>query len=257
MKIPCLLLSVAITCFNCSKYQYVSVGSDLPKNMRSQFEYETDTLKVIYNYAGKNGPLKINVHNKHSQPLYLDWSKSSFISQGRSYPLWSDVSVIHITSKANKLAGSNTRTQSTGIAFRPDRITLIPPKSSIEQELSYTHTVFFTADDSIEWKEVLVATNRGSSKGRRAHFDRGNTPYNFRYVFATSMQADASAPFYIDTPFWIEDITNTTARPPEIHDKRANLFFVSEKTLFGRVGSIAAGTLVLLLILMTAIQISK
>src|ERR1700744_5157672 len=73
----------------CSSYQYMTVdSSELKKNAHRQLTWENDTLKLIYDFNGYGGPIRLYVYNKTSQPLYVNWKKSALIRNRYSIGLF-------------------------------------------------------------------------------------------------------------------------------------------------------------------------
>lgn len=58
------------------------------------YEYENDSLKVIYDFWGKRGVMRFAIQNKSETPFYINWDQSKFIRNGKLFPYWSDKSMV-------------------------------------------------------------------------------------------------------------------------------------------------------------------
>src|SRR5882724_1485307 len=71
---------IIVLCCSCNTFQYIRVSSpDIPQNKQQQFETENDTMKLVYDFNGLNGPMKITVYNKLNKPLQMDLNRSVMI----------------------------------------------------------------------------------------------------------------------------------------------------------------------------------
>src|SRR5262245_26745583 len=76
-------------CVSCASttYQYSTISSpDLVKNDRNEFVVENDSLKLVYSFNGKNGPVHITIQNKLTVPVYIDWQRSAIIVRDKFKP---------------------------------------------------------------------------------------------------------------------------------------------------------------------------
>ncbi|HEY4151029.1 MAG TPA: hypothetical protein VGM41_18955 [Chitinophagaceae bacterium] len=65
---------------SCNTYQYITLSSpDISRNYRHQFVMENDTMKLLYDFNGLNGPMKVTMYNKLDRPLMLDLNKCVLI----------------------------------------------------------------------------------------------------------------------------------------------------------------------------------
>src|SRR5690242_14548817 len=72
------LFFIPFVLFSCNRFQYVTVNStDARKNENSQFVVDNDSLRLSYDFNGKNGPVNIIVQNKMTRPMYIDWKNSA------------------------------------------------------------------------------------------------------------------------------------------------------------------------------------
>ncbi|WP_422005044.1 hypothetical protein [Roseivirga pacifica] len=78
-----LTLALAILFTGCSKHQYFTFSSDLPKTSNDLYYYESDSLKIEYNFTSSSS-IEVTVHNKSDNPILINWEKSSIIFNNES-----------------------------------------------------------------------------------------------------------------------------------------------------------------------------
>lgn len=78
-----LTLAIAILFSGCSKHQYFTFSSDLPKTSNDLYYYESDSLKIEYNFISSSS-IQVRVHNKSETPILINWEKSSIIFNNES-----------------------------------------------------------------------------------------------------------------------------------------------------------------------------
>ena len=108
--------------------------------------FENDTVQVLYVFWAENGMLSAFVHNKLSQPIYIDWKKGSFITGTTKHDYWDGTATMTTNGSANSVstfwssyAGemtTNTFWSSVSTISRPERITFIPPGTTVSRVLS-------------------------------------------------------------------------------------------------------------------------
>ena len=80
-------LSILLT--SCVSYKIGTVSSD-SKELNNNLVFENDTIRISYNFWGKNGLAGFDVYNKLNIPIYLDWKKSAFIPNDKMMSYWQD-----------------------------------------------------------------------------------------------------------------------------------------------------------------------
>jgi hypothetical protein len=69
-------------CSSCVVYRYDVLDSNIAGKADHPFTFEDDTLRL--NYSFPNGVATVQIFNKSVDPLYVDWSRSSRITDGIS-----------------------------------------------------------------------------------------------------------------------------------------------------------------------------
>ncbi len=90
---------VLLVCSSCQVYQYNILSSATKGKPNEPFTFEDDTLRIQYSFH--NGETEVELYNKLSQPLYIDWSRSGLIinRDAISYWVYDSISIIRPLSR--------------------------------------------------------------------------------------------------------------------------------------------------------------
>lgn len=78
------LLFALLTLSSCTKYQYVSLSSDLPKEEdTNKYFIDEDSIRVTFGLYGSGFSIMTRVHNFSSRDLYVDLASSTFVRNGK------------------------------------------------------------------------------------------------------------------------------------------------------------------------------
>jgi hypothetical protein len=247
-------MGLAAICFlsltSCSRYYISTISStNMSRNEKTgEFQEENDSVKISYGFAGENAPVKITVQNKLSVPVYVDWSKSSIIYQGKAISyvpekiaFSADMFTDHY--KGKSLSFSNGRIK--GEMVSPKETTFIPPHSSIETTTLFLNTPLFKSlSDSLYNEKELLNSDSGPIKVKARNFTKNNSPVVFRsYLTLFSKENETVKPFAFDKEFYISKSVKSIVRPQnlvEYSNKNSDVFHNSKKTNYGKaMGAVA------------------
>ena len=71
-----MLLSLS----SCSSYYYSTLASNDRSgryDVNKDFVIDNDSVCIIYNFHGEDGPVLVTVQNKMDEPLFVDWQRSA------------------------------------------------------------------------------------------------------------------------------------------------------------------------------------
>lgn len=200
----------------CITYQHVRLTGDVALNDQSQFLFENDTIRILYSFAGYQGPVYLEIFNKLNKPFFVDMRKSALISNGKSASLWKDVSKLNGSATEYKVDPPNDYVNSTskinGTMERKDNITFIPPQSKIIID-SYILRYRSFKNPAKAGEKTSFYTSKGTKKAVKYSFSRDDSPLNFRIFLSFGMDDTSYTPFYIDKGFWISDYFKSHASP--------------------------------------------
>lgn len=105
MKKVLLLLSfISLILSGCTKFN-IQIFDTLPKEGQSDiklendyYEYESDTLKILYEFWTTRGVMAFSIFNKTDKPIYIDWKNHHSYITAKSL-------TIGMTSKPQNLQG--------------------------------------------------------------------------------------------------------------------------------------------------------
>jgi len=235
----------------CSRYQYITLNSTWKTGNAQRFTFENDTLKIHYGFAGRNGPVQIEVLNKFSRPLYIDWNKSAVITGDKMEALWRDEASFEATSDSYHALltdpASLAQTITTGTMTRAPRISFLPPQAAIRLAAMPLRSTLFKPLPKATARNAWL--NNGASRAAVYSFSQQNSPMVFRGYLTLSSSENFSNPITMDNKFWVEEIMQTSTKPALVK-KANNQFYVEELTGFGTFLAAIAGLVVLTLVVL-------
>lgn len=253
---PKQVLLIEVQSTNCS-----SVGDFL--------NYENDTIRVAYAFWAENGKMGIFIYNKSDKPIYIDWKKCSFIIEGTKQDYWQDITTMNSSSSSSvsgysesqatsatkswftiflkSISGSSkssinnvsawqseTFSSSTSIMTRPERITFIPPHTTIcKADFSIVNNDFIVKptmekdttlrliQHSIEMPITIKPKNHRSytyyidtlvTEPLKVHlsfsqFSKEDSPLSFRSYITYSTDEKFLSEAYVNSQFYVAKIT--------------------------------------------------
>ena len=204
----------------CSKYQYAFISSHLYQNDKKEFINENDTVLIKYTFSGENFPITLTIYNKLQQPLYIDWERSVVI-----------INNIQLNSSF----------------YRDGQVSFIAPLSYVTVSSNSLKQDFIKLDSEAPGTKVAITGN--STQGMKYSYNEESSPLFFRNILALTTNENYSASTFFDYSFWVSDIIETSAGPSSMTYNTPNEFFISKKTLFGKIfGWTLACTTILILI---------
>jgi len=214
-----LLLSLftsIIILSGCSRYQYISISSDLYQNEKKEFVMENDTVLLKYTFAGKNFPITISIFNKLLRPIYVDLGRSTVIINNF---------------------------QINGPFYHDGQFDFIAPRSYVTLTSNPLNDQFININPKDSIKNVPIASDLGENYS----FNENTTPLYFRNILALTPNEDYSYPTFFDYSFWVSNVLQTMNGPASMTYNPSNQFYIRKKTVFGKsIGWIGLSALVIL-----------
>ncbi len=216
--------------------------------------YENDSIQVAYVFWAENGLVGLFIHNKLKQPLYIDWKKCSYITGTTKHDYWDETVTMtangssatsasywemfydrnHRTGSGYSSAFSNTFWSSVTTISRPERITFIPPGTTISRTFN---SISDNPIDHLDQEHLLSRDTTFENTNMQVHITRlvkyegatyqedslapgpfkvhlsfvqysmDNSPLTFR-IFMTYSTNDKFIPeAFIDNRFYVDRIT--------------------------------------------------
>ena len=252
MRILILAGLILLTFVSCSRYQYITLSSEnIPVNENSEFVAETDTLKITYNFNGKNGPVNIAIYNKSDHALEIDWKRSSLIIGERPFPFYQPNQ--RVTGEIGNTSGSYSGQTINATIQQQEGMEFIPPHSVIYRSGHGVAHNFFNI------KSFKATTGKVNVKGfaeeiKKVSFAKDNSPLKFRSYLTLVVEGKTSEVFSVEHSFYLSEVLETKAEPAYVwpeNSRKGNKFFLDESTTPGSVVGVIAGTGLIVAVLVT------
>lgn len=247
MKKIFYLLLLACVSVSCKSYMLSTVAADSPAEMTSNgvFKLENDSVRITYNFAGMDAPLKIDIYNKLNDPIYVNWNNSALIIREKAYSfIQSDIKINGNTSNVSENNRRSLYNYSEGslnaLATIPNNEGFIPPASQITREITVLDAASFDPFPKSEYKSA--AWNYSDGTGvlyvKQADFDADNSPLKFRsYITLYTLKENKPDNFVSTGNFYVSSIARSGANPKktsEYEGNPGNVMMTSKITGFGK-----------------------
>lgn len=210
------------------------------------YAYEDDFVRITYDLWGEHGDIVFTVLNKSDKPLYVDWSKSSFIKGQQSFKYWRDVSYASASFEGvsydswlfSNIDLKRIKGRVYTVESKPVKVSFIEPGTIVSRRFSpieedYAHDFdedYYTEEkcNSMPSRKVKIYTET---------FDEANSPVKFRNFLTFAFDQSFSSEFSIDTEFYVGKVSKMPKRHfelfrPSLSDdisypfQQSNSFFV-------------------------------
>ncbi|MGM0582659.1 MAG: hypothetical protein ACQETL_18425 [Bacteroidota bacterium] len=196
----------------------VDIDSKNVQTTKDGYISENSNVEINYNYWTNHGLMSFRLFNKSDKPIYIDWKKSSFVKNDNKYDYWINEEVSEVSYYGNTVYNRNifdtnidvSSSVSNGVSrtSRQERITFIPPKSSITvSKFLIVPEQFFNIEEYGNVEETKL--NGSDEKMTEIHvsdFNEQESPITFRNFITFSFTETFEEEFYLDDEFYISSI---------------------------------------------------
>lgn len=197
-----MALAAIIVLSGCSRYQYISVSSNLPQDDNNEFIIENDTVLIKYSFSGENLQVKATLLNKLQQPIYFDAERSAVIINDY---------------------------QISDAFYTGDQPSFIAPLAKVTITSNLLRNQFISTDTL-----VFAKNQRDHEAGMPSYsFNVATTPLFLRCVLAVCPDGEYLYPTIFDYSFWVSNIDETTLGPSSMPNRSSNQFYIRKTTGFG------------------------
>ena len=175
MRIFLLVLPFVFS--SCLVAHYTRIGSSqLVQNDKSNFVFENDTLRVVYNFNGSGGPLKISIENKSRHSLQVDWKKSALIMEGNVASYYRPAAAVN----GNLVSAGSGVHSINGLVTGEESIQFLPPGSVISKRPGRIGGI--SADNKALFKQPWISEGKGYRrlKYKELNYPEPESPLKFR-----------------------------------------------------------------------------
>ncbi len=207
------VLFMCIAALSCTKYAQIStLSSYSPKTSvaeSGEYVFDNDTLKIAYTFWESGGIVRFTVTNKTNKPLYIDWKRCSYVYRGGKNNYFDDVTTSNSSFKSTSkvyVNGSTGNGSATDISKKQERVTFLPPSSSIITGNYSIYSNVYTLGK--KWKQV--SSKIKSKDGYSVDINKDDTKVHFRNFITYSFSENMDNEKYIDNEFYVSNVV--TAR---------------------------------------------
>ena len=193
------------------------------ENSNHEFVLDNDTLKITYNFNGKDCPVVISLLNKTNKPLLIDWKKSAVIVNDTAMSLYSNAYLLNGQETGARF-GHVYSANLSGKVVGHEEIAFIPPNASITRSLINLIVQPIGINEFGSQKKIKII-NQTPIIFQEKDFDKQSTPLRFRNYLTFKFQGDDKE-FSIENAFYVSNVKLTKALPEEVGDTSRNTFYI-------------------------------
>lgn len=204
----------------CSSYQYLTLNSSqMPKNDSKEFTWENDTMRLVYNFHGKGGPINLTVFNKTSQPLFLNWKKSALIRDGHSTVLFNHTVLINGSAVNSSFSSAgHTRTGYSNLSAQfdlPEGTEFLPPHTDLSKSLVKVQDTGFGDIGIYQHAQPIsvLGADGVSSKAKRVAYEEQVSPVQFKIYLTFVLGNNSGQEFSLEHSFYATEIIQSDYDP--------------------------------------------
>lgn len=209
-----LLVFLLTSCGTTFKYINVE-NSQLVRNENHEFIHESDSVKVTFNFSGHAIPLGLKIENKVQTPLYIDWSRSALIVDGKRNPFYKNEGVINLRGRTTSSMSNNdiNYVDMSGSVVFNEALSFIPPftfdqRAPMNLSSNLDLTLYKSTSSTIKYWN-------GTRKTQVSIFDQTFPQPEFRVYLTMSFDSQFNTSFALDETFHVAEIMETRLRPDE------------------------------------------
>lgn len=180
--------------------------------------FENDSVKISYSFWAEKGIMCFSFYNKLKIPLYIDWKKSSFVTNGEKLDYWADETTTNTKSTTkssafilrnyNTFGIGSSNSVSNSVSLKPQRIIFVAPQSNttkIQFNLFPANTTKLSSDAA---KTILKNPNSGKEiPVKSIEYTEANSPLVFRNFLTISTSENFDHEIYINNTFYVSRIS--------------------------------------------------
>jgi hypothetical protein len=182
-----------------------------------KYVFDNDTVRITYQFWSNHGKFEFSVENKLEIPIYIDWKKSNLIYNGTPNVYWVEETVVKSNSVSSGvgvritsgLAYGASATSSESVVRPKERITFLPPASSIERnEYSIESAAYYLMDLEIEPEIVQNESNpKKETKVFTQTFDDSTSPIHLTNFLTFSTKESFENEWFLKNNFYLGEIS--------------------------------------------------
>lgn len=202
-----------------TKSQLITLSSNnLKVTPRQGFVYNTDTLRLSYQFFSERGVIHLTIENKSARPLYVDWKRSALIIGQNKLDYWYDVAAVNLYGTAytstyaryfrNWNSGNSTIALNGSIS-KDNAVDFIPPGTKIEKDQFLLVPGAALNLPGQYLTEKVPSTDPLNTKPAELQvyqYTDANSPFSFRNYLTLATDKDFKNEIVLDNKFWASDV---------------------------------------------------
>jgi len=204
----CIILLLA----SCSGYQFVALDSPLPRDQQNAFTWENDSLKIVYRFAGANGPIKLTIFNKLKEAISVDWKSSAVVINGQSRSLFKNIQTVDLIEggSQHEIVDGVTwdRSRTNGTIQNENNSDIIIGKTFIENNKGFLVEMRTKLPESTTKVESVL---NGNLPVKKYLYKEENSPFKVDIYLSFQIENSAKT-FYISNKFWVNEMIKSGAQ---------------------------------------------
>jgi len=221
-----IILAMIASLSSCKTYMVSTVASKntIKSPETGEFNMANDSLAFSYSFAGPNMPLKVEVHNKLKEPLFIDWERSALVIGDKTYSFVDDKIGLNADVKSTVYndpgAGINfAYSDMQGSAHISKTQAFIPPGAKITRSIYALNNIKEIKLSKSEFLKASMAraSFEGMTQVSNASFNEENSPVQFKsYITVFTMKDNIPQSTYYQHDFYVSEMTKTRINPSKI-----------------------------------------
>ncbi|MEZ0486031.1 hypothetical protein [Fibrella aquatica] len=213
----CALLILSGCAVN--KSQLITLSSDnLTTSPDQGFVYDTDTLRLSYQFFSERGVMHLTIENKLNKPLYVDWKRSAFIIGQNKLDYWYDVAAVNLYGAAytntyaryfRNWSTSNSTIALNGQISKENSVDFIPPGTKLTKDqfvLIPGPALVLPGQYSTERVASTDSLNRKPVDVQTYQYTPDTSPLKFRNYLTLSTDKEFKNELVLDSKFWASGV---------------------------------------------------
>jgi hypothetical protein len=237
LPLKAIISLLVIFLCSCSTYQYATLRSKETDETKG-IVIENDSVKIVYTFKGENCPIQIQVANKLSQPIFIDWKKSALVLNDERFSYWKDKAVLNATTHGYEVQWSknisSTSSTTQGEFIRDEQVSCIPPHSFVKASPITVKDSFFKFPKEAQKEKIVLIQTDPPTRGDKYSFSKETSPLRFRSYLTLSTTENFATTFHFDDEFWVSEIIATGASTAELHNPSSTQFTLRKRTGFAK-----------------------
>ena len=196
-----LIVPILLLISSCKHVEIIHLAADFQSPQTQFYSFENDSVRLAYDFWADRGVMSFKFENKTGVPLYIDWSKSSFIRGSNRFNYYTDE--VKTRTRSKGVAGYDgygraaSAAVSASTAIHSERVSFVPPHSMIDGRFApLTDAPYFIAPDG------ALAPDEMRKHVSKMKLTKGQQDFYYRNFITYCTNENFDRPQYADNAFY-------------------------------------------------------